>query len=170
MWWVDLERRIHAQFYPRHFQSFIMGGCAGLSAIHYHKPAANNCLKVNNNTMLSHQGEGVNKPCFIYEMLIWSLLLLVYIHGLGTEMRGGGGQDLAECPRKWTGVVRGHANINMLIKQRYEDPPLSEFGFCEWIPSLSILLWLPISKRCPGGSPLCGTQHPNTYANSLSGS
>lgn len=46
----------------------------------------------------------------------------------------------------------------MLITQWYKDSPLSEFGFCEWNPSLSILLGLPISKCCPGQSPRCGVQ------------
>lgn len=46
----------------------------------------------------------------------------------------------------------------MLITQCYKDSPLSESGFCEWNPSLSILLGLPISKCCPRQSTLCGEQ------------
>lgn len=46
----------------------------------------------------------------------------------------------------------------MLITQWYKDSPLSEFGFCEWNPSLSILLGLLISKCCRGQSPRCGAQ------------
>lgn len=46
----------------------------------------------------------------------------------------------------------------MLITQWYKDSPLSEFGFCEWNPSLSILLGLPISKCCPGQCSLCSVQ------------
>lgn len=65
-----LEGGIHSQFYLRHFQSFIMRGCVGLTAqggLHacedycQYTPTkqlwkANNCLKVNNNAMLSQQG------------------------------------------------------------------------------------------------------------------
>lgn len=41
----------------------------------------------------------------------------------------------------------------MRITQWYNDSPLSEFGICEWNPSLSILLGLPINKCCPGAKP-----------------
>lgn len=65
-----VDRRMHSQFYLRHFHSFIMRGCAGLTAqgglyacedYWQYAPTkqlwkANNCLKVNNNTMLSQQG------------------------------------------------------------------------------------------------------------------
>ena len=64
-----MEVRIHSQFYLRHFQAFIMRGCVGLTAqgglyacedYWQYAPTkqlwkANNCLKVNNNSMLSQQ-------------------------------------------------------------------------------------------------------------------
>lgn len=65
-----LEGGMHSQFYLRHFQPFIMRGCVGLTAqgglyacedYCQYTPTkqlwkANNCLKVNNNAMLSQQG------------------------------------------------------------------------------------------------------------------
>lgn len=52
--------------------------------------------------------------------------------------------------------LQGHTN--MVRTQWYKDSPLSVFGFCEWNPSLSVLLGLPISKRRPGQSPHCSMQ------------
>lgn len=67
-WW----RGVYSLSFTRGIQSFIMWGCAGLTAqgglyacedYWQYAPIkqlwkANNCLKVNNNTMLSEQGEG----------------------------------------------------------------------------------------------------------------
>lgn len=107
------EGRIHSQFYLQHFWAFIMRGCAGLTAWgglnaceDYWQYAstkqlwkANNCLKVNNNTVLSQQGVGggfnTNQIELIFQPMfhLWDahMFLLVYIYDLLTEIWGGKG-------------------------------------------------------------------------------
>ena len=171
----EVENRIHSHFYLRHLQSFIMRSCSGLTAQRrlgacedywQYAPTkqlkkANNCLKVNNNAMISWWvgmgWEGYYKPnrgyfsnlCFINEIRIWSLLLLVYIHDLYTEMQGRIGILHKE-------VLAGQCQYAYNMVLQAFSP---EWVWILWMnPSLSMLLGLPISKCCLRQSPLRSLQ------------